>query len=377
VLRGIVLRVVLLAGVAGVSVAAAAPLTTARPGSALAHRPSKCITTAPVVRGRSVLSQLRALGTRVWSSSLSWAETAPKRPSDPKSPNDPAYDWPAALSRQLSQARAKGIEPVLNVSGFPSWSNGGRDPAWAPKNPQDFADFMAAAVKKYPQVRRWQIISEPSTFYNLRPQGGNGQTAPHLYARLLDAAYGAMHAARPDVVVIGGGVHPYGLNDEYTTAPDTFITNMVLPSGRRPRLDTFAVNPYTERPLNLRLPKRPLRVDFDDLDWLGHRLDRLWPRRHLKIFVDEFGWNTEHEALGWLYYVSRNKQATSLRKAYALAAKFGRVDTLCWFLLYDAPPQRNSTQWLNWTTGLRTWNGVRKPSWRAFARVPRGPSRFG
>jgi hypothetical protein len=135
----------------------------------------------------------------------------------------------------------------------------------------------------------------------------------------------------------------------------------------------FGINPYTERPLDLRLGKRPLRVDFDDLDWLAKRLDQLWPRRHLRIFIDEFGWNTEHEALGWLYYVSRPKQAASLRRAYALATKFGRVDTLCWFQLYDARPDRNSAQWLNWTSGLRTWDGVKKPAWSAFRRVPSGP----
>jgi hypothetical protein len=341
----------------------------------VAHRPSKCITTAPVHGGRSVIPELRKLGTRVWSTSLSWVNVAPQRPSDPTSPDDSAYHWPPALGRQLSQARGKGIEPVLNVSGFPSWSNGGRDPTWAPKDPKDFADFMAAAVQKYPQVRRWMIISEPGNFYNFQPQGDQGRTAPHLYARLLDAAYGAMHAARSDVVVIGGGVHPYGLNDKHTTAPDTFITNMVLPNGRRPRLDMFAINPYTERPLNLALPKRPLRVDFDDLDWLSHRLDRLWPGQHLRIFIDEFGWNTEHEALGWLYFVSRKKQAANLRKAYALAAKLNRVDTMCWYLLYDQAPRRNASQWLNWTSGVRTWRGVRKPSWAAFRRVPSGPRR--
>jgi hypothetical protein len=137
------------------------------------------------------------------------------------------------------------------------------------------------------------------------------------------------------------------------------------------------VNPYTERPLNLKLPKRAFRVDFDDLDWLKARLDRLWPRRHLKIFVDEFGWNTEHEALGWLYYVSRKKQAADLQKAYTLAARVGRIDTMCWYHLYDARPNRDSTQWLNWTSGLRTWDGVQKPAWNVFARVPRGPSRTG
>ena len=350
-----------------------AALATARTDSASAHRPSKCVTAPPTHNGRSIIRELSALRTRVWSTGLSWAAAAPQRPTDPTSPDDPAYQWPPALADQLTQARAHGIEPVLNVSGFPSWSNGGRATPWAPKNPQDFADFMAAAVQKYPQVRRWIIISEPGNFYNFRPQGGDGRTAPHLYASLLDAAYGAMHAVRPDVVVIGGGVHPYGLNDQYTTAPDTFIANMVLPDGRRPRLDMFAINPYTERPLKLTLGKRRLRVDFDDLDWLTRRLDRAWPKHHLKIFIDEFGWNTEHEALGWLYYVSRKQQAANLRKAYALAAKVPRLDTMCWYLLYDDPPHRNTNQWLNWTTGLRSSQGTRKPSWWAFRRLAPGP----
>ncbi len=376
VFRGSV-RVLLLCGIAGFSLAAAARVAPAQPASQKGRTPSKCVTDGTPIRGdRTIFSELRALGTRVWSGGLSWAAAAPTRPADASSPDDPAYTWPASLSRALSAAQANRIEPILNVSGFPSWANGGRSQVWAPERPEDFAAFMAAAVLKYPQVRRWIIISEPGSFYNFRPQGGNGRTAPRLYARLLDAAYVAMHTVRPDVVVIGGGVHPYGLNDQHTTAPDTFIANMILPDGRRPRLDLFAINPYTERPLDLALPKRPLRVDFNDLDWLARRLDRLWPRRHLRIFVDEFGWNTEHEALGWLYYVPRKKHAADLRKAYALVAKFGRVDTMCWYQLYDAPPDRNSTQWLNWTSGLRTSNGVRKPGWREFARVPRGPSRL-
>jgi hypothetical protein len=377
VLRGSALRLLLVGGVVCLSLLAAARLAPAQPAREV-HRPSKCVTDGrPIRGGRTIFPELRALGARVWSGSLSWAEAAPTRPANASSPDDPAYRWPASLDRVLSAARANGIEPVLNVSGFPRWANGGRSQEWAPTQPQDFADFMAAAVQKYPEVRRWIIISEPGSFYNFLPQGGNGRTAPHLYASLLDAAYGAMHTVRPDVVVIGGGVHPYGLNDQHTTAPDTFITNMVLPNGGRPRLDMFAINPYTERRLDLRLPKRPLRVDFDDLDWLSRRLDRLWPGRHLRIFINEFGWNTEHEALGWLYYVSRKKQAAGLRKAYTLASKFGRIDTMCWFLLYDSPPRRNSVQWLNWTTGLRTRDGVRKPAWKAFARVRSGPSRLG
>jgi hypothetical protein len=166
------------------------------------------------------------------------------------------------------------------------------------------------------------------------------------------------------------------LNNDGTTAPDTFLRYMVLPNGRRPLLDMFGVNPYTERGLDMKLPHRPWRVDFNDLDWLVRQLDRYWPRRRLQLFISEFGWNTEHEAKGWLYVVSREQQAARLSTAYRIAAKLRRINTMCWFQLYDAPPERPGTLWQNWTSGLRTSSGVRKPSWHAFARVPPGPNRL-
>src|SRR4029079_351956 len=162
--------------------------------------------------------------------------------------------------------------------------------------------------------------SEPSQFVNFKPQGDHGRAAPHAYARLLDAAYGAMHAARRNVVVIGGNVHPSGSDDDQTTAPDTFLKNLVLPNGKRPRLDEFGINPYTERPLDLKLPKQPKVVDFDDLDWFLAQLDRYYPGRNLKIFIGEFGGNTERGAQGWLYTVTRQMQAQRLTAAYRLAA---------------------------------------------------------
>jgi hypothetical protein len=338
--------------------------------------PTKCIVEATPNRGgKWIFPELRTLHARVWMSPLSWAQVAPRKPRNPRSPRDRAYKWPPGLRLALNNARAHGIEPVLYVNGFPAWSNGGRGPSWVPNNPADYADFMAAAVARYPQVRRWIVFAEPSHYVNFQPQGGKGQRAPRLYARLLDSAYQAMHAVRPNVIVIGGNVHPGGSNDDQTTAPDTFLRYMVLPNGRRPRLDMFGVNPYTERPLDMALPKLPRRVDLNDLDWLARQLDRYWPRQRLQLFVEEFGWNTEHEASGWLYVVSREEQAAQLAKAFRLAARFPRINTMCWFQLFDAPPQRVGDRWLNWTSGLRTWNGVRKLSWSAFARVPAGPRR--
>jgi hypothetical protein len=316
VVSSVVLAVAAVAGVA--TLASASDHTVSRRLGSTA--PSKCINTSATQRGRTIFGELRRLGVRVWSTGISWAAIAPTRPADPQSPGDPAYHWPQHLDAYLDQARRIGIEPVLYVNSFPSWSNGGRNQSWAPQRPSDYGDFMAAAVHRYPQVRRWIAFSEPTNYVNFQPQGGHGRTAPHLYAKLLDAAYGAMHAARRDVVVVGGNVHPAGFNDQTTTAPDTFIQNMVLPNGRRPRLDMFGVNPYTERPIDLRLRHLPHRVDLDDLDWLARRLDQLWPKRHLRLFVDEMGWNTEHPAQGWLYVVSRKAQAQKLTAAYRLSA---------------------------------------------------------
>jgi hypothetical protein len=181
-----------------------------------------------------------------------------------------------------------------------------------------------------------------------------------------------MHAVRRNVIVVGGNVHPGGLNDAAATAPDTFLKYMVLPNGRRPRMDMFGINPYTERPLDMSLPHMPHRVDFNDLDWLIRQLDRYYPRKRLQLFIEEFGWNTEHEATGWLFVVSRKEQAARLTRAYRIAARLPRINTMCWFQLYDSPPYRSEGKWLNWTTGLRTAQGAMKPSRAAFARVPPG-----
>src|SRR5947207_7430733 len=162
VLRGSALRVLVVGGVSTLAVIAAVWVSSARPASTVTRAPSKCVTDGrPIRRGRTIFPELRTLGTRVWSGGLSWAAVAPTRPADPTSPDDPAYRWPASLARALSAARANRIEPILNISGFPPWANGGRGPDWAPTQPADFAAFTAAAVRKYPQVRRWIVISEP------------------------------------------------------------------------------------------------------------------------------------------------------------------------------------------------------------------------
>jgi hypothetical protein len=328
-------------------------------------------------RDRVILPELADLGVRVWATGLPWADVAPSRPANPGDPQDPAYRWAPELDRWLDQARRLGIEPVLYVNTTPGWANGGRTHEWVANDPADFAAFMAAAVRRYPQVRRWQVISEPGKGANFMPQGGRGRVAPRRYAQLLDAAYGAMHAARRDVVVIGGNLHPTGSDSQQATSPVTFLRNMKLPDGRRPRMDLFGINPYSERRPRMADRLVGKRVDFNDLDWLAKALDRAYPGRRMRIFIGEFGWQTEHGNTQWFWFVPRRQQAVDLTAAYRAAAKLGRVDTFCWFTLHDAPPEHEKEFgfFTNWTSGLKTYTGKPKPAWKAFRRVPPGPRR--
>ena len=45
-----------------------------------------------------------------------------------------------------------------------------------------------------------------------------------------------------------------------------------------------------------------------------------------------------------MYVVSRKKQAARLTRAFRIAARFPRINTMCWFQLYDSPPSREARQ---------------------------------
>ncbi len=345
-----------------------------------AHQPSKCLTTSNLAGpgGATTFAELASLGVRTWVRPLSWYETARTRPVRPRDPSDPAYRWSPEIDAEVATAVRNGIEPVLYLTATPHWASGKTSPTWAPTSPADFADFAVAAMKHYPAVRRWMIWSEPNRNRTFRPQGDNGRAAPRLYARILDAAYGAMHAARSDVVVIGANLAPRGYDDSGTTTPDTFLANMRLPDGRPPRLDLLGINPYSERRPDIALPHFPASVDINDLDWLVRRADEIWPGQRVNLFISEFGWLTEPGNTGWLFRVSRAQQAADLPAAYRLAANLGRVDTMCWFLLRDAHcpvkhPAPGHAPFYIWTSGLELADGTHKPSYDVFRSVPSGP----
>jgi hypothetical protein len=318
-----------------------------------------------VHEGVSLFPTYRDLGVRIYEDDLPWSTIAARRPRSPRNPKDPAYAWPAEVTAAVAEAKRYHIRVALQIIGAPAWANGGKPSNWAPSNPRDYADFAIAAAKRYPSVHLWMIWGEPSRAHNFNPLtsaprfaalDAQQQVAPHLYARILDAAYGALKHVSRSNVVIGGMTYTTG-----DISTQQWIENMRLPSGRPPRLDMYGHNPFSFRAPNLSNPPSPLQsIDFSDLPRLAKLVDRYLGRpgnRHPKLFISEWTVPT------WIdyefnFYVDPPVQVQWIAAGLRIARRWSRIYAVGWIHLYDEPPESSG--------GLLYANGVKKPGYFAW-----------
>jgi hypothetical protein len=315
--------------------------------------------------GSSAFPVYHRLGVQVLEVQLSWAHTAPTAPSEPANPADPAYHWPQALDTAVGEASRYGISIAIMVKETPEWANGGRAPSWAPNNPEDYANFMQAASHRYPTVHDWMIWGEVTREGNFNPMPPDSPEGPERYAALLDAAYGALKSVSPTNIVIGGMTFTVGIMG----APE-FIKWMRLPDGAPPRMDYYGQNPYSTRFPELQKPYEPQVRDIDDIGTLYSELQAAY-RGHgatPKLWLSEFGISSDKPNRAFDYYVSRPVQANWVTAAFKLADSVPYVAGLGWYELLDEPASTPE----NLTEGLMTENGVPKPAFNAYAKVPAG-----
>jgi hypothetical protein len=313
--------------------------------------------------GSSAFPTYHRLGVQVLEVQLSWAQAAPTSPAEPTNPADPAYRWPQSLDIAAQEASSYGIRLAIMVKGTPEWANGGRDPSWAPNNPEDYANFLVAASRHYTGVRDWMIWGEVTRAGNFNPMPPNSPVGPERYAILLDDAYGALKAQNPANMVIGGMTFTVG----EVGAPD-FIRWLRLPNGAPPRMDYFGHNPYSTRYPNLsEQPYDPQVRDINDIDTLHSELAKAY-RGHgstPELWLSEFGIsNSPNRAFD--YYVSPSVQAHWVTAAFKLVDSVPYVVGLGWYELLDEPPSAEGSI----TEGLMTAAAVPKPSFRAYAEAP-------
>jgi hypothetical protein len=319
--------------------------------------------------GSSPFPVWRDLGVGNFAIAARWGDIAPTtRPADPKNPNDPAYEWPAHLAKEISEAESHGMKVQILLMGTPPWANGGKSWEWIPDDPQDFADFATAVSRKFPSVHQWMIWGEPNRKPNFRPLtpapnrvsakaklSKAQQVGPHNYAVLLDAAYEAIKAEGANDKVIGGNTYTSAGRDSIRTYQ--WIKYMKLPNGRRPRMDMWGHNPWGFSKPNFKDPPSPNgTVEFSDLKRLAAALDDTFPGRPLKLYLAEWGVPTGAKDLD-LGYTLKAKEATSWVKAAFKLARWKRIATVGW--IHTTDTDRNST-------GFFDVNGAKKATYDAF-----------
>ena len=308
--------------------------------------------------GRSAFPLYKDLGVDVLQQQLLWSRVAPTRPANPRDPNDPAYVWPRPLDFAYGQVRENHMKLALLVRGTPAWANGGRPENWAPNDPRSYADFLAAAAKRYKRVRLWMIWGEPSRQAQFQPLPLNSREGPQRYAQLLDRAYGTLKNIRRKNKVIGGMTFHAG-----DVVAAKFMRWMRLPNGKPPRLDWYGHNPFTaRRPVLRENPVAPGVRDMSDADLFIREIRRHWRPRHIKpkLWLSEFCVASDRPNADFDFHVTRAEQALWLTDAFNIAHRHRWIAGMGWWNLQDDAADDGIT------CGLVDRDGLPKPSYFAY-----------
>ena len=326
---------------------------------------------------------LQQLHPQVVRYDVSWANTAPRKPSVATDPSDPAYNW-TFVDQVVTGADALGIPVLLTVEVTPRWA-GGRTGNRAPVNMASLQAFAYAAATRYsgtwvnpatgqvlPAVTRWEAWNEPNTTSHLTPQYSCHCTSalpvsPGIYAKILKAIYTGVHSAgtRAGVIeTVAGGATKPNYSGPKTFEPAVAPLRFLQLLGRRhPPLDVYSHHPYrTNIGKTTGQAEGPNDVSFADLPRLITALDKAFPGKHLHLWITEFGLQTNPPDA--YQGVSLGTQSLQLRRNVAAARANPRIDMLVWYLIRDEQARKPFAA--GFQTGLSFTNGSLKPSWGAF-----------
>ncbi|MBI1258644.1 MAG: cellulase family glycosylhydrolase [Chloroflexi bacterium] len=132
------------------------------------------------------------------------------------------FDW-FETDTYLTAAASQGLKVLVSVVTAPDWAReSGADTTQngPPANPQDYANFVVALLRRYPgKIHAVEVWNEENL--DREWTSTKGLSAAN-YVELLHTTYQAVKAVDPGVIVVSGALAPTGLNDG-THAFDDFV----------------------------------------------------------------------------------------------------------------------------------------------------------
>jgi cellulase (glycosyl hydrolase family 5) len=320
---------------------------------------------------------------------LYWQSVAP----DSSSATAPAFDDtdPSAYpgfgryDRAISEARARGLQVLLTVSGpVPKWATRDHTDNVTRPSPDRFQRFMTAVGRRYrDQVSYWAIWNEPNHPDFLKPQYDSHKNplSPAIYRRLVQAGHRGLQASGngSDRMWIGETA-PRGTGKD--VAPLTFLRGTLClnasyhkrSSCRKLPGDGWAHHAYTPASGPFFVPPSPNDVTIGVLGRLNSALAKAGNagaiRTDMPIYLTEFGIQSFPDKISG---VSQQQQAEYRAISEHIAYRNGRVRGFSQYLMRDDVPVPGATNALarfgGFESGLRTSDGKVKLAYEGF-RLP-------
>ncbi len=200
-------------------------------------------------RAPAVASMLSDLGARSHRWDLSWQYV------EPRPPQNGVHSYSFSIADRLYAADlARGIRPLIVLMSAPKWAWGddvphGDQPFGMPPGAEhldDWAAFVAAAARRYPQALGFEVWNEPDTW----AYWGRGVVPidPVAYTAVLTRAHSAVKSVNTSTPVVGGALAAYPSTlDGLHMSVDEFVGGMMR-AGAAKYMDAISLHDYTVGP---------------------------------------------------------------------------------------------------------------------------------
>jgi polysaccharide biosynthesis protein PslG len=300
----------------------------------------------PLSEADRAIAQARALHAKVVRTGVPWSVLEPAAPGQIE---------PRALAfadRLVSDAAADGIRVIMLVYSSPCWAssapaallrqciNGsGQANGWPPRNPTDYAAFVAYLAQRYgTRLAAIEIWNEPD---QANQAYFAGPDKPQRYAAILRAAYPAIKQVSPNVPVLAGSL--VGSNGVFLRA--------LYAAGIKGYYDGLAVHFYNLTLASLR--------SIHEVQLANGDTKPLW--------LDEFGWSScypRHRTQQEQGCVTTQTQALNLINTFRALAHTSYIAAEILYKLQGSAQEE---------FGVLSSSGARKPAFAALSKVLASP----